>query len=171
MVMVTSGCSTYKKTIVSDPVKQKLCEMQIYSQRLPCYKDAIPIRGKTLYEIAGRWAFICNHCPGQWPMTTLRDPGAKAASYALYTNYSNPRAMMRSVSSMSKNPKEDELEVQVCVCWCVCGIISLNQKGCSKGCVGPEAEWTMFQERRTVEWNTDLDIITSMRVFFLLVSE
>lgn len=54
MVMVTSGWSTYRKTTVSDPVEQKLCEMQIYSQRLPCYKDAIPIRGKTLYEIAGR---------------------------------------------------------------------------------------------------------------------
>lgn len=34
---------------------------------------------------------------------------------------------------------------------CVCGTILLSQEGCSKGYVGPEAEWIVFQERRAVE--------------------
>lgn len=53
----------------------------------------------------------------------------------------------------------------------MCEIISLSQEGCSKECVEPGAEWTMFQERRVSEWNTELKIIGNMSAFFLLVSE
>lgn len=53
----------------------------------------------------------------------------------------------------------------------MCGAISLRQQGCSKECVGCETHWTMFQERGFAAWNTELNIISSVLAFLLLVSE
>lgn len=36
MVTVINDYSTYRKTTVSDTVKEKICEVQIYNQGLPC---------------------------------------------------------------------------------------------------------------------------------------